>query len=167
MKNFKSYRISIPGVISRVKNLFKGNNSLILGFNQFLPEGYKIEIIEEDDKSIEETSQQQEQSQQLLTATFSSVPTSTQLPLQNDSDYQHANSYVANIRNTTSTETYRSFLKLLYDYNAKNVSLSQVLNEINTKLFVNHPDLAEGFIYFLPDSVQEKAKAIHSKYIKR
>ena len=81
----------MPGVISRIKNLFKGNNSLILGFNQFLPEGYKIEIIEEDDKSIEETSQQQEESQQLLT---------------NDSHYQHANSYVTNIRNTTSTETY-------------------------------------------------------------
>lgn len=33
------YRINTPGVIERVKNLFRGYNKLILGFNTFLPEG--------------------------------------------------------------------------------------------------------------------------------
>ena len=32
-------RITTPGVIERVKNLFRGYNKLILGFNTFLPEG--------------------------------------------------------------------------------------------------------------------------------
>lgn len=32
-------RISTPGVIEKVKNLFRGYNKLILGFNTFLPEG--------------------------------------------------------------------------------------------------------------------------------
>jgi hypothetical protein len=32
-------RINTPGVIERVKNLFRGYNKLILGFNTFLPEG--------------------------------------------------------------------------------------------------------------------------------
>ena len=39
MKNFKSHSLTTPGVISRVKNLFRGYNKLILGFNTFLPEG--------------------------------------------------------------------------------------------------------------------------------
>mmetsp|Transcript_3267 Transcript_3267/g.13082 ORF Transcript_3267/g.13082 Transcript_3267/m.13082 type:complete len:868 (-) Transcript_3267:1491-4094(-) len=44
MKNFKAQEIDTPGVIRRVSNLFRGYNSLILGFNTFLPEGYKIEL---------------------------------------------------------------------------------------------------------------------------
>ena len=36
--------IDTDGVIRRVKSLFFGHRSLILGFNQFLPPGYKIEV---------------------------------------------------------------------------------------------------------------------------
>ena len=42
-------RIDTTGVIARVKELFKGHNNLILGFNTFLPKGYEITIIEEED----------------------------------------------------------------------------------------------------------------------
>jgi len=44
MKDFKSHAIDTEGVIARVKLLFRGNTELILGFNQFLPPGYKIEV---------------------------------------------------------------------------------------------------------------------------
>lgn len=44
MKTFKTQQIDTPGVIRRVSNLFQGNRRLVLGFNTFLPEGYKIEI---------------------------------------------------------------------------------------------------------------------------
>ena len=36
--------IDTPGVISRVSSLFKGHPELIVGFNTFLPPGYKIEV---------------------------------------------------------------------------------------------------------------------------
>uniref|UniRef100_A0A672PUR6 Paired amphipathic helix protein Sin3a-like n=1 Tax=Sinocyclocheilus grahami TaxID=75366 RepID=A0A672PUR6_SINGR len=36
--------IDTPGVISRVSQLFKGHPDLIMGFNTFLPPGYKIEV---------------------------------------------------------------------------------------------------------------------------
>lgn len=44
-------RINTPGVIVRVKKLFKGYNKLILGFNTFLPEGegHKIELTPEEE----------------------------------------------------------------------------------------------------------------------
>ena len=44
MKNFKSQEVDTPGVIARVSTLFRGNNHLILGFNKFLPDGYKISM---------------------------------------------------------------------------------------------------------------------------
>mmetsp|Transcript_4146 Transcript_4146/g.13635 ORF Transcript_4146/g.13635 Transcript_4146/m.13635 type:complete len:140 (+) Transcript_4146:421-840(+) len=48
MKNFKAQEIDTPGVIQQVSNLFSGYNKLILGFNTFLPDGYKIELPCED-----------------------------------------------------------------------------------------------------------------------
>uniref|UniRef100_A0A2C9K1L6 Paired amphipathic helix protein Sin3a n=1 Tax=Biomphalaria glabrata TaxID=6526 RepID=A0A2C9K1L6_BIOGL len=44
MKEFKSQTIDTPGVINRVSNLFNGHRDLIVGFNTFLPPGYKIEV---------------------------------------------------------------------------------------------------------------------------
>uniref|UniRef100_A0A7S2SFF8 Histone deacetylase interacting domain-containing protein n=1 Tax=Mucochytrium quahogii TaxID=96639 RepID=A0A7S2SFF8_9STRA len=44
MKKFKSHEIDTPGVINHVCELFKGHDNLILGFNTFLPPGYKIEL---------------------------------------------------------------------------------------------------------------------------
>lgn len=44
MKEFKSQSIDTPGVIQRVSNLFRGFPDLIVGFNTFLPPGYKIEV---------------------------------------------------------------------------------------------------------------------------
>lgn len=44
MKEFKSQSIDTPGVIQRVSNLFKGHPELIVGFNTFLPPGYRIEV---------------------------------------------------------------------------------------------------------------------------
>ncbi len=41
-------RIDTEGVIKRVKQLFRGNKSLVLGFNQFLPPGYRIDTTDED-----------------------------------------------------------------------------------------------------------------------
>lgn len=51
MKNFKSQEVDTPGVIARVSKLFRGNNHLILGFNKFLPDGYKISM--EDLKAMD------------------------------------------------------------------------------------------------------------------
>lgn len=85
-------RITTPTVIEQVKNLFRGHNKLILGFNTFLPEGegmypsilslspsyfilgYKIELSPEEEAYPQHLQQ------------------------------QHAISYVTNIRNRFSNE---------------------------------------------------------------
>ncbi|EDO41458.1 predicted protein, partial [Nematostella vectensis] len=55
MKEFKSQSIDTPGVISRVSSLFKGHPELIVGFNTFLPPGYKIEVHAHDPGSVSVT----------------------------------------------------------------------------------------------------------------
>jgi len=52
MKTFKTQQIDTPGVIRRVSDLFRGNRRLVLGFNTFLPEGYKIELPEGDGPAV-------------------------------------------------------------------------------------------------------------------
>ena len=49
MKEFKAQSIDTPGVIERVLQLFNGHRMLILGFNTFLPPGYKIEFTTDED----------------------------------------------------------------------------------------------------------------------
>ena len=56
MKEFKSQSIDTPGVIARVSCLFKGHPELIVGFNTFLPPGYKIEVQRNDAVSIRKRS---------------------------------------------------------------------------------------------------------------
>ena len=48
MRQFKSRTIDTPGVIEHVARLFKGSKDLVLGFNAFLPPGYKIEFASDD-----------------------------------------------------------------------------------------------------------------------
>lgn len=48
MKEFKTQSIDTPGVITRVSSLFNGYPELIMGFNTFLPPGYKIEVQKND-----------------------------------------------------------------------------------------------------------------------
>lgn len=50
-----SGRVNTAGVIARVKELFKGHNNLILGFNTFLPKGSEITLIEEQDAPLKST----------------------------------------------------------------------------------------------------------------
>jgi paired amphipathic helix protein Sin3a len=52
MKEFKSQSIDTPGVIARVSSLFRGHPELIVGFNTFLPPGYKIEVHSNDSVSF-------------------------------------------------------------------------------------------------------------------
>ncbi|KAH1092031.1 hypothetical protein J1N35_019288 [Gossypium stocksii] len=39
-----TYRTDVIGVVERVKELFKGHNNLVQGFNIFLPKRYKITV---------------------------------------------------------------------------------------------------------------------------
>ncbi|XP_057319073.1 paired amphipathic helix protein Sin3a-like [Microplitis mediator] len=73
MKDLKSRRIAISTVVSRVSNLFEGHPELIVGFNTYLPPGYKIEV----------HSNEQGLPFQVYVTTPSSTPTQTSIVSQN------------------------------------------------------------------------------------
>ena len=164
MKNFKAQSINTPGVIERVKTLFRGYNKLILGFNTFLPEGegYKIELSPEE-QNIKQLSTSSSVENVMKKASVHPTHQKTHIrqstkppqPMQQ----QHAISYVTTIRNrfANEPETYRSFLKILHTYQKEQKGIKDVLEQVSL-LFADHPDLLMEFTYFLPDAVQDQAK---------
>ena len=60
-----THSIDTPGVISRVSNLFKGHPDLIVGFNTFLPPGFKIEVHGQNEINIHGPAQHTQTLQQI------------------------------------------------------------------------------------------------------
>lgn len=153
--------INTPGVIERVKNLFRGYNRLILGFNTFLPEGCKIELTAEEEMMLPHDHVPPTGDVVGVASTPGNttnvMPQSTAKPPP-QLQQQHAISYVTTIRNrfANEPETYRSFLKILHTYQ-EHKGIKDVLEQVSS-LFADHPDLLMEFTYFLPDAVQEQAK---------
>ena len=189
MKNFKAQTIDTPGVIKKVSELFRGYRRLILGFNTFLPEGHKIcdEDIERSEaafRAAEEAARARELAAQQA-ALARGPPSGPVSSNQNGGggaqggqaaaaggaapqhqEFDHAISYVTNIKQRFSTEpdTYKAFLDILHAYQKDQAKpkeqqkgIQEVLDKVS-KLFADHPDLLKEFTYFLPDAVQGQAK---------
>jgi len=130
MKDFKSKAIDTEGVIKRVKTLFKGNRKLILGFNQFLPREYRIEM----------------------------PPEKPQQVVKHTIEFNHAVQYVAKIKDRfrNQPQIYGEFLEILHDYQEKK-AITEVYQRVQN-LFGNQPDLLAEFKDFLPDNSQSKSR---------
>uniref|UniRef100_A0A3B4ED29 Paired amphipathic helix protein Sin3b n=1 Tax=Pygocentrus nattereri TaxID=42514 RepID=A0A3B4ED29_PYGNA len=182
MKEFKSQSIDTPGVINRVSQLFHGHPDLVLGFNAFLPPGYRIEIPKNGMVSSapsEPVASPQSASpsgppepsarlalplpSQSQPATSSvSPPTSEPSPVEFDS----AISYVNKIKSRflDHPEIYRSFLEILHTYQKEQLELKEnrsrsssgmTEDEVFSKvasLFKGQEDLLAEFGQFLPDA---------------
>ncbi|XWS30312.1 hypothetical protein CRYUN_Cryun24cG0106200 [Craigia yunnanensis] len=123
MKDFKAQRTDTVGVIARVKELFKGHNNLIYGFNTFLPKGYEI-TLEEDEA-----------------------------PPKKNVEFEEAISFVNKIKKRFQNDehVYKAFLDILNMYRKEHKDINEVYIEV-ASLFDDHSDLLEEFTRFLPDS---------------
>ncbi|KAK8534022.1 hypothetical protein V6N12_047422 [Hibiscus sabdariffa] len=123
MKDFKAQRTDTVGVIARVKELFKGHNNLIYGFNTFLPRGYGITLDEDE------------------------------APPKKTVEFDEAISFVNKIKKRFEHDehVYKSFLDVLNMYRKEHKDINEVYTEV-ASLFEDHPDLLEEFTRFLPDS---------------
>ncbi|KAJ4912071.1 Paired amphipathic helix protein Sin3-like 2 [Raphanus sativus] len=136
MKDFKAHRTDTSGVIARVKELFKGHNNLIFGFNTFLPKGCEItldEVVEEEEEEA---------------------------PPKKTVEFEEAISFVNKIKRRFqhSEDVYKSFLEILNMYRKDDKDITEVYNEVST-LFEDHPDLLEEFTRFLPESLAPHSAA--------
>eukprot|EP01096_Ripella_sp_DP13-Kostka_P010862 TRINITY_DN433_c0_g2_i2.p1 TRINITY_DN433_c0_g2~~TRINITY_DN433_c0_g2_i2.p1 ORF type:complete len:1109 (-),score=559.54 TRINITY_DN433_c0_g2_i2:192-3518(-) len=164
MKDFKSQEIDTPGVINRVSELFKGHNHLIMGFNKFLPEGYKIEnemflppmqhhhgmvnpVPIAPQLQVPPVSPNQQAMMNPQHAAAAAAATAKQPELD------HARNFVKRIkvRFEKQPETYKTFLSILHTYHKENHTISEVYEQV-AELFHDHPDLLAEFKQFLPDN---------------
>lgn len=127
-------------MIARVTELFKGHKHLILGFNTFLPPGYKIEL-PDDDKPAPAPSPAP-----VSSAAQQSAP-------RKQPEFDHARNYVKKIKTrfNTQPEVYKAFLEILHTYHKEQHTIKDVFDQV-AKLFANHSDLLEEFTQFLPDN---------------
>ncbi|KAL3501265.1 hypothetical protein ACH5RR_035714 [Cinchona calisaya] len=125
MKDFKAQRTDTSGVISRVKELFKGHRDLILGFNTFLPKGYEITLPPENEPP----------------------------PVKKPVEFEEAISFVNKIKTRFQgdDQLYKSFLDILNMYRKENKKITEVYEEV-AALFRDHSDLLVEFTHFLPET---------------
>ncbi|CAK7328041.1 unnamed protein product [Dovyalis caffra] len=125
MKDFKAQRTDTSGVIARVKELFKGHNNLIFGFNTFLPKGYEITLDEDEDEA----------------------------PPKKTVEFNQAINFVNKIKKRFQNDerVYKSFLDILNMYRKENKDINEVYSEVSA-LFEDHEDLLDEFARFLPDT---------------
>ncbi|KAF1877589.1 hypothetical protein Lal_00040305 [Lupinus albus] len=124
MKDFRAHRIDTAYVVSKVKELFKGHDNLISGFNAFLPMEFEITPYED-----EET-------------------------LKKSNEFEGAISFVHKIKQrfqNDDEEVYKSFLKVLNMYRKGRKDMNDVYSEVAV-LFKDHVDLFDEFSRYLPDT---------------
>uniref|UniRef100_A0A2K6ELP5 Paired amphipathic helix protein Sin3b n=1 Tax=Propithecus coquereli TaxID=379532 RepID=A0A2K6ELP5_PROCO len=170
MKEFKSQSIDTPGVIRRVSQLFHEHPDLIVGFNAFLPLGYRIDIPKNGKLNIQSplTSQENAHNHGDCAEDFKQqMPykeDKPQVPLESDSvEFNNAISYVNKIKTRflDHPEIYRSFLEILHTYQKeqlntkgrpfRGMSEEEVFTEV-ANLFRGQEDLLSEFGQFLPEA---------------
>ncbi|XP_078525479.1 paired amphipathic helix protein Sin3b [Lissotriton helveticus] len=144
MKEFKSQSIDTPGVIRRVSQLFHEHPDLILGFNAFLPLGYKIEL-PKNGKLVIQTA--------LPNQVPSSSPPSTfpvgapVKPICPENSHNHINDSVTAIRSEQTIKEEKAPTPPEADSVEFNNAISYV-NKIKTR-FLDRPEIYRSFLEIL------------------
>ena len=141
MKDFKSHTIDTQKVIERVSRLFHGHQTLILGFNTFLPQGYKIEV---------------RQPHHMIG--MQKKPAQANKGGKAAPEFDHAYSYVSKIKQRFAHQqsVYQQFLQILQRYKEEGFAIARVKAQV-AELFAGHEDLLGEFGNFLPDPAGSKA----------
>ena len=137
MKECQAQSIDTRCVIERVKQLFQGHRTLILGFNTFLPPEHQIEF---SDDALVDVAVDQMCPQSFLPPGRKGVPP----PLTFEQE-QQAQSFVDKVKKTFEDEpgTVRAFLEILQTY-TKEQNEQKILEELS-HLFKDHLDLLADF----------------------
>ncbi|KAL7610919.1 hypothetical protein Lser_V15G11480 [Lactuca serriola] len=131
MKDFKTQRIDTTGVIARVKELFKGHQDLLLGFNPFLPKGFQITLPLDDEQHH------------------------VKKPLEIEEAILFVNKI--KMRFQGQDHVYKYFLDTLNKYKKENKSIKEVHQEV-AALLNDQQDLLKEFTNFLPNSSHTECK---------
>lgn len=144
MKEFKSQSIDTPGVIRRVSQLFHEHPDLILGFNAFLPLGYKIEL-PKNGKLIIQTALPNQVPSSSPPSTFSvGAPVK---PICPENSHNHVNDSMTAIRSEQTIKEEKAPTPPEADSVEFNNAISYV-NKIKTR-FLDRPEIYRSFLEIL------------------
>uniref|UniRef100_A0A671YVE3 Paired amphipathic helix protein Sin3b n=1 Tax=Sparus aurata TaxID=8175 RepID=A0A671YVE3_SPAAU len=171
MKEFKSQSIDTPGVINRVSQLFHGHPDLVLGFNAFLPPGYRIEVPRNGVAFLQSPFSAQVRPLSSHAGDCylcdNTLNTTQRLLASFPVEFDSAISYVNKIKNRflDHPEIYRAFLEILHTYQKEQLEVKEsrgsrgssgmTEDEVFSKvasLFKGQEDLLAEFGQFLPDA---------------
>ncbi|KRX49359.1 Paired amphipathic helix protein Sin3b [Trichinella murrelli] len=182
MKEFKEQRLDTAAVLKRVAVLFHGMPHLILGFNTFLPPGYRVDV--HGDRAEEiilytpsghvlsfSESDLLTERRDPGTACLPCVSIKQHSILDQSNpvlgEFSFALNYVNKIKTRFSDrpEVYDAFLKVLKEYQKDNAALLRTNASLAEKsaldtriftevsnLFAKDQDLLDEFVQFLPDA---------------
>jgi paired amphipathic helix protein Sin3a len=157
-KAFMAQKVNTVEAIRRLNNLFQGNRRLMLGFNTFLSNGYRIAI--QSDAGIGPPE---------VVVFFQQPGSDADVPILRESsssegknlhlEFDRAVRYVKLIRRRFSPDpgTYEKFLEILQTYEAKQRGARETLEDV-VELFEDHPDLLREFASFVPATLLNQAK---------
>ncbi|KAG5129517.1 hypothetical protein JHK84_035914 [Glycine max] len=145
--DFKAKRVNIYDVIKRVKELFKGHNNLILGFQTFLPKGYKITF--DKDEAPSNFGQNQVPGSGNGGDVCGGATTSKEVTAAD------ALSYLWEVKAAfqDQREKYNMFIEIMKDFEARRIRTNAVITRVK-ELFKGHNNLILGFQTFLPEGYE-------------
>ena len=152
--------INVPDTITTVRRLFEGHPSLLEGFQQFLPAGYEAAVPAAVAPAAVAPAAVAPAAVAPAAVAPAAVAPAAVAPAA------AAIQYLTTVRARFGREgPYRHFLRLLNRYQrgglageTQGPALVAVVDSVVT-LFRGHADLQRGFLQFLPDVLQEEARA--------
>ncbi|KAK2643974.1 hypothetical protein Ddye_019169 [Dipteronia dyeriana] len=143
LRDFKARRVDLESLGIQIKNLFEGYPDLILGFNMFLPDGYKISLDDDDDYEMTDTEDEPE--------TETEPETEEQDKIIRSAQFLDAISFVNKVKmrfQNDKKHVYKAFLDV-WDRNQKDLfTYDDVYNGVSQLLY-DHPDLLQEFVRLL------------------
>ncbi|WJX87930.1 hypothetical protein P8452_70065 [Trifolium repens] len=172
MHDYKEKRIYYNDLMTKVKELFKGHNDLIIGFNIFAPSDYQIPVSKEEPPNrivdeyqmknpLEEAKPIDAQSPQmmlggdnLIVAPSGNEPCS----MRKLGGYEDATKFVTKIkiRFERDGHVYKSFLNIMNMLGEGKKSYTDTYHEV-AALFEGHADLLDELIQFFPGTSRVEA----------
>ncbi|XP_010480637.1 PREDICTED: paired amphipathic helix protein Sin3-like 4 [Camelina sativa] len=125
LTDYSCRRVDFLGVIRRLKELFKGHQELLVGFNTFMPKGLKMTLEPEDG----------------------------QHPPKPSVNFMDAIKFVSKVKRRFQEDDrpYRSLIDIVKSYRKEEKSSTEVYYEVSI-LFRDHKDLLAEFTHFMPDA---------------
>ncbi|KAI9196057.1 hypothetical protein LWI28_020662 [Acer negundo] len=149
LRDFKARRVDLESLGIQIKNLFEGYPDLILGFNMFLPDGYKISLDDDEDGDDDEITYTEDEPE------TETEPETEEDEMTKSAQFLDAISFVNKVKmrfQSDKKHVYKAFLDV-WDRNQKDLfTYDDVYNGVS-QLLGDHPDLLHEFVRLLGSQV--------------